>query len=104
MTWRRMAMSSLPTPPTGNCSRRLSVFGWDPTGQPYPPHPTQTAVLRWAADRIAHPNGGIPVLYLQHGVRSGGARGILNGVLGRLLTESGLRGLLCRHEFSDLRA
>ena len=42
------------------------------------------------------------MLYVQHGVRSGGTRAILNVILARLFTEAGLRALICRHEFSDL--
>ena len=99
-----MASSSSATRPTGRASIRLSVFGWDRTGNPYPPHPTQTAVREWAVERIRTPQGGIPVLYLQHGVRSGGTRAILNVLLARLFTEPGLRALDCRHEFADLRS
>ena len=99
-----MATSMSTTPRTGNQSIRLSVFGWDRTGHPNPPHPTQRAVTAWAVDRIQHPKGGIPVLYLQHGVRSGGTRAVLNVILARLFTEVGLRALVCRHEFADLRS
>src|SRR3990167_11269487 len=98
-----MASSSSATRPTGRASIRLSVFGWDRTGNPSPPHPTQTAVREWAVERIRTPQGGIPVLYLQHGVRSGGTRAILNVALARLCSEPGIRWLCARAELKALR-
>ena len=46
---------------------------------------------------------GIPVLYIQHGTRSGGTRGILDVVLYRLLNEPGIKVLIGRKDFRDLR-
>lgn len=60
--------------------------------------------MQWAVDKTRQPSGGIPVLYLQHGVRAGGTRAILNVLLSRVFMEPGLRALVCRHEFADLRA
>ena len=79
------------------------VFGRDRQGRPYPPHPTQQRVFDWVLDRLAQPTDGIPVLYVQHGVRSGGTRAMLNVVLARLTHEPGLRVLIGRKDFKDLR-
>jgi hypothetical protein len=82
----------------------LSVFGTDRTGTAYPPHPTQARLLEWVADRVGRPDQDrIPVLYLQHGVRSGGTRAILNAVLGRMYHEPNLRVLIGRRDYNDLR-
>lgn len=43
------------------------------------------------------------MLYVQHGVRAGGTRGVLNPTLARLYHEPGLRALLARRDFNDLR-
>ena len=59
--------------------------------------------MRWALERIRTRTGGIPVLYLQHGVRSGGTRAVLNVVLARLCNEPGVRVLVARHELHALR-
>lgn len=61
-------------------------------------------VMRWATERLKTRTGGIPVLYLQHGVRSGGTRAVLNVVLARLCNEPGVRVLITRHELVSLRA
>src|SRR3990167_2021986 len=100
----RMAkLSTSSTLPTGADWAIPCVFGRDRQGRPYPPHPTQQRVFDWVLDRLAQPTGGVPALYVQHGVRSGGTRAMLNVVLARLTHEPGLRVLIGRKDFKDLR-
>ena len=84
----------------------LATYGLDPTtGRAFPPHPTQQRVLDWV-DRIRRGErsvAGIPVLYLQHGVNSGGTRAMLAPAIECLLEYPGIRGLFGRKDYNDLR-
>lgn len=75
------------------------------TQQPHPPHPTQQKIREWVV-RVKngqHPKAGIPVLYCQHGVDSGGTRGVLSPVLELLFDSPGIRILIGRKDYQDLR-
>ena len=75
------------------------------TGMPYPPHPTQQRVEDWV-ERVKagrHGKPGIPVLYLQHGVDSGGTRAMLNPLLKCAFEHPGIRILIGRKDYNDLR-
>ena len=90
----------------GTLTLTLAPYGSDPaTGRPYPPLPTQARVLDFvdrvrAGERVTD---GIPVLFIQHGVNSGGTRGLLAPVLECLLEYPGIRMLWGRQDFVDLR-
>lgn len=75
------------------------------TGEPYPAHPTQQTIMDWAraVRNGQHTTKGIPVLYCQHGVNSGGTRGMLTPVIEYLLEQPGLHVLIGRKDFNDLR-
>lgn len=84
----------------------LAPYGKDPvTGDPYAPHATQQKVRDWARSiRDGTYRGkGIPVLYLQHGVNSGGTRAVLTPAIEYMLEESGINVLIGRKDFNDLR-
>lgn len=83
----------------------LAPYGVDEQGHAFPPHLTQQRILDWC-DRVRagqHPRKGIPVLYVQHGVNSGGTRGMLAPVLEYALQSPGLNLLIGRKEFINLR-
>lgn len=93
-------------PPTDSEVIVLSPYGVDPqTQSPYPPHPTQQKIREWVqAVRDGRQRcAGIPVLYVQHGVDAGGTRGVLTPVVECLLELPGLRVLIGRKDFNDLR-
>ena len=75
------------------------------TGEPYQPHPTQVRIREWCAKVRAgeFQEGGIPVLYVQHGVNSGGTRGAMAPVIEYALEQAGLSVLIGRKDFVDLR-
>lgn len=80
-------------------------FGLTATGEPNPPHPTQAKALDWS-DRVrAGQSGcrGIPILYLQGGWRSGKTRVALAIIEECLEDYPGLRVLMSRRDFNDLR-
>lgn len=83
----------------------LAPYGMDAEYRPYPPHPTQQKIRDWV--RVVREgrqlSAGIPVLYLQHGVDAGGTRGTLTPVLECLLEYPGIRVLIGRKDFNDLR-
>lgn len=75
------------------------------SGKAHMPHLTQKLVLEWV-DKVRagqHGKPGIPVLYLQHGVASGGTRAILAPVVECLFAYPGLRCLIGRKDYQDLR-
>lgn len=81
-------------------------FGINPeTGCAYPPHPTQKKISEWvqAVRDKRYSKQGIPVVYLQHGVDSGGTRAVLSPVIKCLFDYPGLRVLIGRKDFNDLR-
>ena len=83
----------------------LAPFGVDPEGTPHQAHPTQMKILEWA-DRVrAGTSGaqGIPVLYAQGGWRSGKTRAMLAVVLEVMEAYPGIRVLIGRKDFNDLR-
>ena len=82
----------------------FSPFGIDSqTGLPYSAHPTQQKIHDWCEDVFSGKFKGIPVLYVQHGVNSGGTRGCLNPILEILTTQPGTRVLIGRRDFNDLK-
>lgn len=84
----------------------LAPYGTVPTtGAPYPPHKTQQVIREWARSVRdgTRPAGGIPVLYCQHGVNSGGTRAVLTPAIEYLLETAGLNVLIGRKDFNDLR-
>lgn len=85
----------------------FSPYGTDPaTGTPHHPHPTQLLVAQWVRRVRAGDIDlakGIPVLYLQHGVNSGGTRAVLGPILECLFEYPGLRMLIGRKDFQDIR-
>lgn len=84
----------------------LSPYGSDPnTGEPYPPHTTQQKIRDWARAVREGLLGcsGIPVLYVQHGVNSGGTRGAMTPIIEYALEQPGLSILIARKDFIDLR-
>ena len=83
----------------------FAPFGVGEDGQAHGPHPTQQQVSAWVR-RVregTHQAQGIPVLYLQHGVDSGGTRGMLAPLMECLFELAGLRVLIGRKDFNDLR-
>ena len=87
-------------------SLEVSAYGSEPfTKRPYPPHPTQAKVLEWVDSvREGRWTGqGIPTLFIQHGVNAGGTRCMLAPVLEYLVSQPGLRALIARRDFNDLR-
>ena len=83
----------------------FAPYGLNDQGQSFRPHPTQQKILDWTdAIRAGRaPTSGIPVLYVQHGVNSGTTRGCLAPVVECLLEYPGLRVLIGRRDFNDLR-
>lgn len=87
------------------------VIEWAPygtdaeTGKAFPPHPTQARIREWV-QRVRgglHKTDGIPVLYLQHGVASGGTRAVLAPVMECVFEYPGIRVLVGRKDYQDLR-
>ena len=86
----------------------FAPYGVDPvTRNPYPPHPTQQRIRDWVnsirAGEFKAIGGGIPVLYLQHGVDAGGTRAVLAPILEMIFESPGIRVLIGRKDFNDLR-
>ena len=83
----------------------FSPYGLTAEGESYLPHPTQQKLLDWVAEVRAGKSTvpGIPVLYLQHGVDSGGTRGMLAPLMECVFELAGLRVLIGRKDFNDLR-
>lgn len=73
--------------------------------QPYSAHPTQIKVKEWVSSVISgtRKKQGIPCLYLQHGVDSGGTRAVLGPVLETVFNHPGIRVLIGRKDYQDLR-
>lgn len=84
----------------------FAPYGTDQTtGLPYRPHPTQAKIRDWALavrNRTLKTQG-IPILYVQHGVDAGGTRGILTPLVECLFEYPGLRALIGRKDYQDLR-
>lgn len=83
----------------------FAPYGIDTNGAAYPPHATQARIRQWVAEVRAgqHQEAGIPCLYVQHGVNSGGTRGALAPVLEYAFEQPGLSVLVGRKDFVDLR-
>lgn len=84
----------------------ISPYGSHPqTGAPFAPHPTQQYVRDWAraVRERRHTAKGIPVIYLQHGVNSGGTRAVLTPAIEYLLEQPEINVLIGRKDFNDLR-
>jgi len=83
----------------------FAPYGVQDDGRAHPPHPTQQTILDWvAAVRAGTQTApGLPVLYLQHGVDAGGTRGMLAPLLECAFECAGLRVLIGRKDFNDLR-
>ena len=83
----------------------FAPYGYDPAGVPNKPLPTQQRVLDWvdrvrAGEKMAP---GVPVLYIQHGVNSGGTRSVMAPMCEMLMECPGIRVLDGRKDFNDLR-
>ena len=87
----------------------IAPYGIAPSGTPYPPHPTQKKLREWVRaitdqdPQSKSTRPGIPTLYLQHGVDAGGTRAVLAPIVKRLIEEPGIRVLIGRKDFNDLR-
>lgn len=84
----------------------FAPFGVDPlTHRAYTPHPTQARISQWVREVRAgkHQEHGVPTLWLQHGVNAGGTRGALTPILEYAFEQPGLKVLVGRKEFVDLR-
>ena len=85
---------------------QFAPYGSDPTtGEAYQPHPTQQKVLDWcrAVREGRLQTNGIPTLYIQHGVNSGGTRAAMTPIIEYALEQPGLSVLVGRKDFVDLR-
>ena len=84
----------------------FSPYGIDPmTSDSYPPHPTQEKIRTWVRSvrEGTITCQGIPTLYCQHGVNSGGTRGAMAPILEYAFEQPGLNVLVGREDFSNLR-
>lgn len=83
----------------------FSPYGVDPLTQAaYPPHSTQQKIRDWvrAVRAGTLKCSGIPTLYVQHGVNSGGTRGGMAPILEYCFEQPGLQALIGREDFSNL--
>lgn len=84
----------------------FAPYSCDPvSGEPYPPHETQQKIREWVRSvrHGTYQGQGIPTLYVQHGVNSGGTRGALAPILEYAFEQPGLSVLIGRKDFVDLR-
>ena len=83
----------------------LTPFGKTQTGETYSAHPSQIKMFEWA-DAVKNKSlstKGIPVLYAQGGWRSGKTKASIAIVLECMERYPGLRVLIARKDFNDLR-
>lgn len=82
----------------------FAPYGVDSAGRAYGPHETQAKVRQWARQARQGQPGHLPCLYVQHGVNAGGTRGALTPALEYAFEQPGLRVLIGRKDYTDLRA
>lgn len=94
-------------PKTGQLVGVIAPYGIDADGKLHKPHPTQQFAFQWAKDIVSgkrkSKGGGIPVLYIQHGVNSGGTRAALTPIIDYFMANPGVSVLIGRKDYNDVK-